>query len=59
VQLRKERKKLVRGKVSINRFRMAASIPEGIIPDAKNYATWFAGYEVQAIRKKWWQWNKK
>ncbi|WP_411563636.1 hypothetical protein [Pseudomonas shirazensis] len=59
VQLRKERKKLARGKVSINRFRLATSIPEGIIPDANNYATWFAGYEVQTNSKKWWQRGKK
>lgn len=59
VQLRKERKKLARGKVSINRFRLAASIPEGIIPDANNYATWFAGYEVQTNSKKWWQRGQK
>ncbi|MEN5198682.1 hypothetical protein ABE525_05610 [Pseudomonas wadenswilerensis] len=59
VQLRKECKKLARGKVSINRFRLAANIPEGIIPGAKNYTTWFASYEVQANVNKWWQWGKK
>ena len=59
VQLRKECKKLARAKVSINRFRLAANIPEGIIPDPKNYAKWFAGYEVQANTKKWWQWGTK
>lgn len=58
VQLREERKKLARGKVSINRFRLAASIPDGIIPDAKNYAGWFTGYEVQANSKKRWRWGK-
>lgn len=59
VQLAKERKKLVGGKVLIHRFRLAADIPEGIIPDAKNYAKWFAGYEVRDNSKKWWPWGKK
>lgn len=58
VQLRKELKKLRRGKVSINRFRLNEKIPEGIIPDSKNYAGWFAGYEVRTINKKWWYWSK-
>ncbi|WP_073526874.1 hypothetical protein [Pseudomonas fluorescens] len=57
--LRKERKKIARGKVSLIRFRLAANIPDGIIPDAENYATWFAGYEVKTNNRKWWQWGKK
>lgn len=59
VRLQKECKKLARSKVSINRFRLAASIPEGVIPDAKNYEAWFAGFEEQAKTKKWWQLGKK
>lgn len=59
VQLRKEYKKLTRAKASISRFSLAPNIPEGIIPDAKDYANWLAGYEVQANTKKWWPWGKK
>lgn len=55
VQLRKERKKLRRGKISINRFRLNEKIPEGVIPDADEYAEWFAGYEAHTNTKKWWQ----
>jgi len=55
LQLREERKKFARGKVALNRFRLADSIPDGIVPDAKDYATWFAGYEVNLDSKKWWQ----
>ncbi|QXZ11887.1 hypothetical protein KVQ82_17555 [Pseudomonas sp. AO-1] len=59
VQLRKERKKLSRGKVSINRFRLNDRIPEGIIPNSGNYAEWFAGYEVHTVSKKRWYWSRR
>lgn len=59
VMLRKELKKIARGKVLISRFRLASNIPEGIIPDAKSYAAWFAGYETQVKSKKWWQRGRK
>lgn len=59
VQLRKECKKLVRGKVSINRFRLLDTIPDGVIPDKKAYAAWFAGYEPTVNNKKWWHLRRK
>lgn len=59
VKLRKECKKLAWGKVTINRFRLDSKIPEGIIPDAKAYAKWFAGYEPQVESKKWWHLFRK
>lgn len=59
VKLRKESKKLAKSEVAINRFRLAPGIPEGIIPDAKSYAKWFAGYEPHVDRKKWWQFWRK
>lgn len=59
VQLRKQCKKLSRGKVSINRFRLAPNIPEGTVPDAASYATWFAGYEPHVENKKWWSLSRK
>lgn len=58
VYLRKERKKVARGRVSILRFRLADDIPEGIIPDAKIYSAWFAGYELQTNHKRRWSWGK-
>lgn len=59
VKLRKECKKLTWGKVTINRFRLASNIPQGIIPDAKAYATWFSGYDPQIENKKWWNLLRK
>lgn len=58
VYLRKERKKVARGRVSILSFRLADDIPEGIIPDAKIYSAWFAGYELQTNPKRRWSWGK-
>jgi hypothetical protein len=51
-QLRKELKKIRRGKVSISRFRLDKNIPEGIIPNATKYDGWFAGYEVHPSSEK-------
>ncbi|WP_440090678.1 hypothetical protein [Pseudomonas putida] len=60
LELRARSKKLIRGEVSILRFRLADDIPEGTIPDPKKYKKWLARFQPEASSKRrWWQfWNK-
>lgn len=55
VELRARSKKLIRGEVSILRFRLADDVAEGMIPDAEAYKLWLARLQTEASSKKWWQ----
>lgn len=54
VELRARCKKLMRGEVSILRFRLADDVPEGIIPDPEKYKVWLARFQPEVSSKKKW-----